>query len=152
RTNVPDEMLILDGRVSCRIIVALVKEQVLLLLGLRWSLDNDRFDCLAEQFRVVHIRPRDDNAEWTAACVDDEAAFDAFFAPIRWVFPDPVPPVARLAHRATGRLPFPLDSMEGITFLDEDPPDFIQNSLLLPALEGTMNGTVVAKLPRQVVP
>jgi hypothetical protein len=42
--------------------------------------------------------------------------------------------------------------MEGITFLDENTPDLIQDPLALPSLEGAMNGTVVAELPWQMVP
>ena len=62
------------------------------------------------------------------------------------------PPKTRLAHRAIGALPSPVDSAQFFAVLDQRGPDSFQDALVDPPLEGAMNGRIVAELPGQVVP
>jgi hypothetical protein len=45
-----------------------------------------------------------------------------------------------------------LDSIQGVTLLDERPPDLVQNTLLFPSLKGAVNRAVVAEFPGQLIP
>lgn len=78
--------------------------------------------------------------------------FVPFFAAIRRVLANFIAAMTGLAHCPVGRLPSPLDSIQCITLLDESSPDFIQNTLLFPPLEGAVNRAVVAEFPGQLIP
>jgi hypothetical protein len=69
-----------------------------------------------------------------------------------WDWGQLYPPKTRLGQRAIGALPFPVHAGEFVAGRRQFGPDFLHDAISVPALEPTMNRTVVAELSRQVIP
>lgn len=81
-----------------RIVIAFVETQILWSFrrGLR-TIHDDGLDRRSQQLRVVHVGAVDRRAQRTAILFDDQAAFRAWLAAIRWISADLVPPKRALA-------------------------------------------------------
>jgi len=76
-----------DGRVSGRVVVALVQAEVLLELRGVGPLDDDRLDRAGEQLGVVDVGAFQLEPERTARPLDDQALLAAGFASISGIRP-----------------------------------------------------------------
>src|SRR6516164_275692 len=62
------------------------------------------------------------------------------------------PPKTRFTHCSVSTLPGPVDASKVFTILDQHGPDSFEDALGDPSLHRAVNGTVVAKPPRKLVP